>query len=111
MNPVPKQHDVTLAEASAARLAVLELLVSQRPERLLIDATAIEFLPKPPRLFDFVKWFARTLPRGARVAPVVRPDQVRHARLIERAARNAGAFLTILLIARRPGLGCRDPSS
>jgi len=97
MNPGPKQHDVTLAEAAAARLAVIDLSVSQRPERLVIDATAIEALPKPSRLFDFVKWFARSLPHKARVALVVRPDQIRHARLIERAARKAGAFLTYFI--------------
>ncbi len=97
MNSLPMQHDVTAAEAAAARLAAIELLVSQRRERLLIDATAIEFLPQPSRLFDFVKWFARSLPRKARVALVVRPDQVRHARLIECVARKAGAFLTYFI--------------
>jgi len=106
MNPVPNcraalatpnQRDVTLAEATAVRQQVIELLASQRPTRLVIDATPIQLLPKPSNLFDFVKWLAHTLPRGARVALVVRPEQVRHARLIERVARKAGSFLTYFI--------------
>ena len=105
MKPAPQpergitSHDghVTLSEAASARQAVIDLLVSQRPTRLLIDATEIRSLPKPSHLFDFVKWLARSLPRAARVAVVVRADQVRHARLIERAARRAGAFLTYFI--------------
>jgi len=91
---IPVVSHLTLAEAASARQAVSQVLASRRSTRLLIDATAIQAVSNPSHLFDFGVWLARNLPRAGRVALVVRPDQVRHARLIERAARNAGAFLT-----------------
>ena len=88
---------------------VWQLLASHRPTRLLIDGTAIESMPDPSRLFEVVKWFARSLPRAARVALVVRPDEVRHARLIERVARNAGAFLTYFTDRQKAERWVRGP--
>ena len=118
MNPVPtlqgalapQEGDVTLSEAASARRAVARLLASNRSPRLLIDATAIRSVPKPSHLFDFVKWLACSFPRAARVALVVRPDQVRHARLIERVARKAGAFLTYFTDRQRAERWVRGPT-
>jgi hypothetical protein len=106
MNPVPEpeaavsSHDgcVILSETCSSQQGVAQLLASHRPTRLLLDATALPSLPKPSHhLFGFVESLARSLPRAARVALVVRPDQIGRARLIEKAARKAGAFLTYFI--------------
>ena len=89
---------------------VWQLLATHRPTQLLIDGTAIESMPKPSDLFEFGKWLPRSLPRAARVALVVRPDQVRHARLIERVARNAGAFLTYFTDRQKAERWVRGPT-
>ena len=90
--------------------SVGQLLALHRPTQLLIDGTVIGSMLKPSHLFDFVKCLTRSLPRTARVALVVRPDQVRHARLIERVARNGGAFLTYFTDRQKAERWVRGPT-
>jgi hypothetical protein len=118
INSVPKpqgplasrETDITLTEAESGQQAIVQLLASHQPTRLLIDATAIRSVPTPSHLFDLVKSLSRSLHRAARVALVVRPDQVRHGRLIEHAARKAGAFLTYFTDRQKAQRWLRGPT-
>jgi hypothetical protein len=64
---------------------------------MLIDVTQLQSVPTPAQLFDHTKALSSEVPRGARLALLVRPDQVHSARLVERIARNDGVFLTYFL--------------
>jgi hypothetical protein len=105
-----READITLTEAESGQQAIIQLLASHQPTRLLIDATAIRPVPTPSHLFDFVKSLSHSLPRAARVVLVVRPDQVRHSRLIERAARKTGTFLTYFTDRQKAQRWVRGPA-
>ena len=60
----------------------------------MVDLTELRSVPTARQLFDFAKGFAGQMPPDARVALVVRPEQVRHANLIEKVARKDGVFLS-----------------
>lgn len=84
-------------ELSTARREANGVLSQQRWNRILVDVTHLQSLPSPALLFDHTKAIAGEVPRGARVALLVRPDQVHSARLVERIARSDGVFLAYFL--------------
>ena len=60
----------------------------------MVDLTRLRFVPTSAQLFDFAKGFAGQVPPDARVAVLVRPEQVRDASLVEKVARKVGVFLS-----------------
>lgn len=84
-------------ELSAARREANGVLGQQHWKRIVVDLTQLQSIPTPAQLFDHTKAISSEVPRGARVALLVRPDQVQSARLVERIARNDGVFLAYFL--------------
>ena len=70
------------------------VLVAKRWNRVLVDVTQWRSIPTALELFEFAKGLSSGLKLKVRVAFVVRPDQAKHARLIEKVARNDSVFLT-----------------
>jgi hypothetical protein len=80
-------------ELSTVRGEANRLLGQRRWGRLVIDVTQLQSAPTPAQLFDQTKAIAAEVPRGVRVALLIRPDQLEAARLIERIARHDGVVL------------------
>jgi hypothetical protein len=59
-----------------------------------VDVTQLQFVPTALELFEFSESPPSTSRRSVRIALVVRPDQARHGRLVEKVARNKGVLLT-----------------
>ena len=105
LNPVGEDRCVFLSyegempavELSAARRKANGVLGQQHWNRMLIDVTQLQSIPTPAQLFDHTKAISPEVPSGARVALLVRPDQVQSARLVERIARSEGVFLAYFL--------------
>src|SRR3974377_2355262 len=91
-------------EIAAARYEAQGLLKARCWSRIMVDLTELRSVPTAPQLFDFAKAFAGQMPPDARVALVVRPEQVRHAHLIEKVARKHGVFLSYFLDAGKAAL-------
>lgn len=70
----------------------------------MVDFTELQSVPTALQLFDFAKGFAGQIPPDARVALVVRPEQVRHANVIEKVARKEGVFLAYFVDPGRAAL-------
>lgn len=86
-----------LREIAAARNEAHELANARHWNRVMVDITRLRFVPTAPELLKFAKGSGNEIPRDARVALVVRPDQVQHAKLVEKAARKQGVFLSYFL--------------
>lgn len=95
------EGEMSMLEAAAARQEVGELLTARRWNRIIVDVTAMRSVPKGAEVFALGESLSRSLPRGVRIALVVRPDQAKHARLIEQVARKGGAFLTFFIDAEK----------
>ena len=91
-------------EIAAARYEAQGLLKARCWSRIMVDLTELRSVPTAPQLFDFAKAFAGQMPPDARVALVVRPEQVRHANLIEKVARKDGLLLSYFLETARAAL-------
>ncbi len=91
-------------EIAAARYEAHGVLKARRWSRMMVDFTRLRSVPTPPQLFDFAKGFAGQLPADARVAVLVRPEQVRDASLIEKVARKVGVFLSYFVDPERAAL-------
>lgn len=91
------EGEMSLVEATAAQQEVGELLAVKQWSRIVVDVTAMRSVPKATELFALGGELAQSVPRRARIALVVRPDQAKHARLVETAARNGGTFLTFFI--------------
>jgi hypothetical protein len=102
IKPIEEERCVTLAyqgelpprEIAAARYEAHGLLNARHWSRFMVDLTQLRSVPTSPQLFDFAKGFAGQIPPDARVALVVRPEQIRQANLIEKVARKDGVFLS-----------------
>ena len=94
---VSYEGEMPSVELSAARREAHGVLGQQQWNRMLIDVTQLQSIPTPAQLFDHTKAISSEVPRGARVALLVRPDQVQSARLVERIARSDGVFLAYFL--------------
>lgn len=91
------EGDTPLIEAKAVQQEVKALLEARQWHRCLVDVTALRSVPKAGELFEFGRGLSAHTPRSTRLALIVRPDQVRYARFIEKVARNGGAFLTFFV--------------
>ena len=84
----------TAVEAASVRQKVNALLGTKRWNRVVVDVTQLQFVPTALELFEFSESPPSTSRRSVRIALVVRPDQARHGRLVEKVARNKGVLLT-----------------
>ncbi len=102
IKPIEEERCVSLSyegempprEIAAARYEAHGVLNARRWSRLMVDLTRLRSVPTAPELFDFAKGFASQIPPHARVALLVRPEQVRDANLVEKVARKDGVFLS-----------------
>ena len=86
-----------LREIAAARNEAHGLANTRHWNRIMVDITRLRVVPTAPELLKFAKASGGEIPRDARVALVVRPEQVQHAKLVEKAARKQGVFLSWFL--------------
>ncbi len=87
------EGDVSLIEIIATRYEASALLARKRWNRIVVDITELQSFLAAQELSELAKGLSEDLPRNARVALVVRPEQEGHAKLIEDAARNEGVLL------------------
>ena len=112
IKPIEEERCVTLSyegdipprEIAAARYEAHGLLNARRWSRMMLDLTQLRSVPTAPQLFDFAKGFAGHVPPDARVALVVRPEQVRQANFIEKVARRDGVFLSYFVDPEKAAL-------
>ena len=95
------EGEITGKEAAAARLEVNTLLVAKQWNRVLVDATEWRSIPTAVELFEFARGLSLDFTLKTRIALVVRPEQAKHARLIEKVARNDNVFLTYFVDAEK----------
>jgi hypothetical protein len=105
------EGEMSLAETAVAQQEIGGLLAARRWNRIIVDVTATRSVPKAAEAFALGESLSRTLPRSARIALVVRPDQAKHARLIEQVARKGGAFLTFFINAEKAEVWVRGTPS
>jgi hypothetical protein len=116
INPIEEEQCVCLSyegevpaeELAAGRYQTHGLLNAKRWARIMVDLTQLRSFPATAELCDFAQGLAGQVPRSARVALVIRPDQSRHARLVESVARRNGAFLTYFLDPEKAALWMRQ---
>ena len=87
------EGDTPMPEMAVASGEANGLLAAKHWRRVVVDLTGLISVPPAAELFNFVSSLPGRLPSRARVALVVRPEQTRHARLAESAARNGGVRL------------------
>ena len=105
INPVEEDRCVFLSyegetpavELSAARCEADAMLDQRQWHRLVVDVTQLQSLPGTSELIDFAGGLSSTVSRARRVALVVRPEQERLARLLQKVARRGRLFLTCFL--------------
>lgn len=88
------EGDLSLIEIIATRYEASALLARKRWNRIVVDITELQSLLAAQELSELAKGLSEDLPRNARIALVIRPEQEGHAKLIESAARNEGVLLT-----------------
>ena len=105
------EGQMSLSETTTVQQEIAGMLTARRWNRVMVDVTAMESVPKAAEVFALGESLPRTLPRSARVALVVRPDQAKHARLLEQVARRRGAFLTFFVDAGKAEVWLRATPS
>jgi len=88
-------------EAVAVRYEAGALLAARHWHRIVVDVTRLRSIPTAMDLFKLANGLSADLPPGARVALVVRPEQARHAKVVEGVARDGGVLLTFFLDAEK----------
>ena len=91
---VTYEGKLTRVEIMAARYEANELLSMKGWNRIVVDFTELTSVPTALDLIDLASDLSSDLPRSTRIALVVRPDQVKDAKLVESIARIEGVFLT-----------------
>jgi hypothetical protein len=91
---VTYEGELTRAEIMAARYESNALLPVKRWNRIVVNIAELRSTPTTLELIDLASDLSSDLPRSTRIALVVRPDQVTHAKLAERVARIEGMLLT-----------------
>jgi hypothetical protein len=109
INPIEEEQCVCLScegqirpeELAAVSYEAHGLANTRRWTRMMLDMTQLRSSFTAAQLLDFAKVLAGQVPRNARVALVVRPDQTQRANLLEKAARKSGVFLAFFLDPER----------
>lgn len=105
INPVEEEKcvflthegEMSLVETALARQEARALLTARRWTRLLVDITVTRTVFRAGDVFELAAAISRDVPRSARIALLVRPDQVKHAKLIETVARRGGKCLAFFV--------------
>jgi len=95
------EGDLSLIEIIATRYEANALLASKRWNRIVVDITELQSLLTAQEIFEVTKGLSEDLPRNARIALVVRPEQEGQAKVIESAARNEGVLLAFFFDAEQ----------
>ncbi len=99
-------------ETESARQEVNALLGTKRWNRIVVDVTQLRSVPTALELVEFSRRLSLDLPRSARIALVVQPDQAKHTKLIEIVARSGGAFMRFFIDAEKAQAWMRgDPAA
>lgn len=91
------EGEVPAVELSAARYEADAILDQRQWHRLIVDVTQLQSMPRTAELIDFAGGLSATVSRARRVGLVVRPEQDRLARLIQKLARRGRLFLASFL--------------
>lgn len=94
---VTYEGKLTRVEIMAARYEANELLSMKRWNRMVVNIVGLRSTPITMELIDLASDLSSDLPPSTRVALVIRPDQVKDAKLVERVARIEGVFLNHFL--------------
>ena len=87
-------------EVVAVRYEATALMAAKRWNRMVVDFTELRSLTEL-ELFVFARGLSSDLPQMARVALVVRQEQARYAKFVEKIVRNDGVFLTFFFDAEQ----------
>ena len=79
-------------EVVAVRYEAAGLLAAKQWNRMVVDMTELRPVTEM-EMFVFAKGLSSDLPASTRVALVVRSEQTKEAKLVEKVARNDGMFL------------------
>jgi hypothetical protein len=109
INPVQEEKCVFVTyegemppvEIAAVRYEATGVLMAKHWRRIVVDITQLRSVPTPMELLKFTRSESSDLPRSARVALVVRPEQRRRARGIQIVARNDGVKLSSFFDAEK----------
>ena len=88
------EGQVPVADLSAARYEADAVLDRRQWNRLVVDITQLQSVPRTSELLDFASGLSSTVSQARRVAVVVRPEQERQANLFQKVARRGRLFLT-----------------
>jgi hypothetical protein len=91
---VTYEGKLTPVEIMAARYEASALLAKKRWKQIVVNIARLQSTPTTMELIHLASDLSSDLPPGTRIALVVRPDQVKDAKLVERVARIEGVFLT-----------------
>lgn len=96
---VTYEGEMPPVEIMAARYEANGLLARKRWNKIVVNITDLKSRLTAPELFELAKGLSSDLPRSARVALVVHPEQTKHAKLMESVARNEGVLLNYFFAA------------
>lgn len=102
------EGEMTLVELMAARREANELLSVKRWNRMVMNIAALRFTPMTLELIDLACDLSSDLPPNTRIALVVRSDQVKDAKLVERVAQIERVFLAYFLDADKAALWVKE---
>ncbi len=102
LNPVEDERwvfiscegEMQFAELLDLHGEITRILAKHSLRRVLIDVTCANYVSTTVELFMFAHCAASSLPRGTRMALVVRPGQASHANVLEEFMRSGGVLLT-----------------
>src|SRR5512135_1629154 len=88
------EGEMPAADLSAARYEADAILDQRQWNRLVVDITQLQSVPRTSEIIDFASGLSSTVSRARRVAVVVRPEQERQANLFQKVARRGRLFLS-----------------
>lgn len=91
------EGEMTALQLSATRYEAEGVLHQRHWNRLVVDVTQWQSVLTTSELFDFARGLSSRISRATRVALIVRPEQERHAALIQKIARKGRVFLTYFM--------------
>ena len=94
---VTYEGKMTRVEIMEARYEANKLLSVKRWNRIVVNIAGLRPTPMTLELIDLASDLSSELPPSTRIALVVRPDQVKGAKLVENVARIEGVFLAHFL--------------
>jgi hypothetical protein len=94
---VTYEGKLTRVEMMAARYEANELLSKKRWNRIVVNSAGLQSTPMTWELIDLASDLSSDLPPSTRIALVVRPDQLKDAKLVENVARIEGVLLAHFL--------------